>query len=584
MNANRQLHSGYGSIAKPFNGKEEGALNSKEASAIIHCPIRYRPAWIKSRVALLLILCGFVVALGPGAIQSLVLDIGSITAQSFVDESSVLYFEMVLSAGVYALFYLLYPVAGLMGDVFCGRWRALVFGMATMSISLLVFGICFIYFRENVNHFLRLPQVLFFVPVLFLMYVGQTAFEANVLQFGVEQLRDAPSREVATLMRWYFWSYDTGLNLMYTSSSIALVCSHSASTASPLLRVSVGVWEVVASLLMALLLVTMLCLRFRHCFRIEPRVANPYRILCAVLSYTQRCSRPYASRRHSWDDAKVSRIDLAKDKYGGPFSSEHVEDVKTFFRMLLLVSMMGVFYFMFTASSRVTTIMFFHLEPSDILPNCSNSTATIPDCSIGNPAIVVMLSELAALISIALVCELIILPLFGIYLPNQLKSIGLGLSTLAFAVAYNLVLDTVGHTLNRSKRLSCVFASGCSQTPLHLSPLFLIVPRLLSSVSYVAILSSGTELIVAQAPHSMQGALIGLFYFTNGLYSLLATLLVVSFGAPRSLKYSYPSCGFGYFLSNAAVAVGCLAVYCLVAKRYKYRNREFTVVPIASSP
>ena len=50
----------------------------------------------------------------------------------------------------------------------------------------------------------------------------------------------------------------------------------------------------------------------------------------------------------------------------------------------------------------------------------------------------------------------------------------------------------------------------------------------------------------------MQGALIGLFYFTNGLYSLLATLLVVSFGAPRSLKYSYPSCGFGYFLSNAA--------------------------------
>ena len=60
------------------------------------------------------------------------------------------------------------------------------------------------------------------------------AFEANVLQFGVEQLRDAPSREVATLMRWYFWSYDTGLNfdvhVFFHSSCLLSQCQHCQSS------------------------------------------------------------------------------------------------------------------------------------------------------------------------------------------------------------------------------------------------------------------------------------------------------------------------------------------------------------------
>ena len=35
-----------------------------------------------------------------------------------------------------------------------------------------------------------------------------------------------------------------------------------------------------------------------------------------------------------WEDKPYSRIDLGKAKYGGPFITEQVEDVKTFFRVL----------------------------------------------------------------------------------------------------------------------------------------------------------------------------------------------------------------------------------------------------------
>ena len=38
-----------------------------------------------------------------------------------------------------------------------------------------------------------------------------------------------------------------------------------------------------------------------------------------------------------WENDIPSRIDLGKDKYGGPFTYEEVENVKRFFRLLLLI-------------------------------------------------------------------------------------------------------------------------------------------------------------------------------------------------------------------------------------------------------
>ncbi len=39
-----------------------------------------------------------------------------------------------------------------------------------------------------------------------------------------------------------------------------------------------------------------------------------------------------------WEDKPYSRIDLGKSKYGRPFTTEQVEDVKTFFRILALLA------------------------------------------------------------------------------------------------------------------------------------------------------------------------------------------------------------------------------------------------------
>ena len=59
-----------------------------------------------------------------------------------------------------------------------------------------------------------------------------------------------------------------------------------------------------------------------------------------VLSSIHPCTDRYLS--YSWREDIPSHIDLGKNKYGVPFTTEEVEDVKTFLLLLfLLLSLFG---------------------------------------------------------------------------------------------------------------------------------------------------------------------------------------------------------------------------------------------------
>ena len=46
------------------------------------------------------------------------------------------------------------------------------------------------------------------------------------------------------------------------------------------------------------------------------------------------------------DDEEPTRIDFANERYGGPFKTEQVEDVKTFLRILLVLLVLGPAFFL----------------------------------------------------------------------------------------------------------------------------------------------------------------------------------------------------------------------------------------------
>ena len=72
--------------------------------------------------------------------------------------------------------------------------------------------------------------------------------------------------------------------------------------------------------------------------RKTPQITNPIKHIAKILNYARKNKYP---RNHSaltyWEQDIPSRLDLGKDKYGGPFSEEEVENVKIALRLIPVI-------------------------------------------------------------------------------------------------------------------------------------------------------------------------------------------------------------------------------------------------------
>ena len=60
------------------------------------------------------------------------------------------------------------------------------------------------------------------------------------------------------------------------------------------------------------------------------KATNPIKLIIQVLNYTRKHSFPERRSAFTYlDEEQPARIDFGKDKFGGPFTEEEVEDVKT---------------------------------------------------------------------------------------------------------------------------------------------------------------------------------------------------------------------------------------------------------------
>ena len=70
---------------------------------------------------------------------------------------------------------------------------------------------------------------------------------------------------------------------------------------------------------------------------IEPKSPQSLKTIYKVLKFAAKHKAPLNSSAFTyWEEDIPSRIDLAKSKYGGPFTTEQVEDVKTVLRLMVI--------------------------------------------------------------------------------------------------------------------------------------------------------------------------------------------------------------------------------------------------------
>ena len=126
-----------------------------------------------------------------------------------------------------------------------------------------------------------------------------------------------------------------------------------------------------------------------------------------------------------WENDIPPRIDLGKNKYGGPFTTEEVEDTKSFFRILLLLFSLLGFHLSGHGYSTVKQLM---------MKECPNTWLLI---LIGDP---MNLTTIVIFTGVPLY-QLINARYRQRYIPNIFKRMGLGLLCCLLKVIIEITLQ-----------------------------------------------------------------------------------------------------------------------------------------------
>ena len=238
---------------------------------------------------------------------------------------------------LYCIGRLFYPIGGFLADVYLGRYRMI-------HISLWLYWIAFalLAIANTMHLFSSGPSIIhtYILPIISYVCIipASGGFQSTIIPFGADQLEAASSSELSSYFYWYYFAIQVGgapLNVPI-SYIISLFLSPKESA---LAQVMIALTVVSLGLILHTVL--------GHWYFKNIRTENCVKLVMRVSWYaaTVRRHMPQYRRAFRYGEGKVPRIELAKQQYDGKFSSDQVEDVKTFCRICLILFTLGGFFF-----------------------------------------------------------------------------------------------------------------------------------------------------------------------------------------------------------------------------------------------
>ena len=541
-----------------------------------------RRCCLKSSKAALLILvwnlivsCGISSFLDPNLYNSIFIFCDNIL---FVD--SIVWFY-----GFNAILYLFYPLAGCLADIQWGRYKTVVnsiclgfWGMESIFIlvSLAVIGSIPLIVRGIQGQLNAVPvptivtlSIIFGIPFILgivLCFFSLVAFSANVIQFGLDQLHDAPTEDSVLYIHWYVWTCFVGVFAV----KFPLLALPSLSYGFKLQYVLI--YPVLFIVTIQLLGITLCMQRYkRNWFLIESGFENPYKLVFKVVKFAKEHSHPIRRSAFTYcEDELPSRLDLGKEKYGGPFTTEEVENVKAFWGILFVLLTLGPIFMADYAIHGNLQYLAWNVYSNDTVYSEDNVLRAKEVYGSGS------ITPLIIVIAIPLYLA-VLRPFIHDYIPGMLKRIGLGMILLLFSGLCTLVMGSLGQHCVSTGNSSSPF--GCENSILayfQLDPNLLLIQSLLNALGYMFLYIASYEFICAQSPHSMKGLLIGTFFAIKGVFKLLGVFLIYAPFIIRSCNCQdkFPFRGFIYYLVNIVLALVGIIAFVIVSRRYQYRQRD----------
>ena len=468
-----------------------------------------------------------------------------------------------------AAMFLASPLAGYLADSKIGRFQALVGSTYVTLISVIMvlfFAIVITFFPHSLgyNFFQGVVIALGLAVIGYLL--GRMVFIVNILQFVMEHLRDKPTKYSVSCLYLFYWS-KSFINLAASGTNYpdhVILDYHKVIVLDKIAAIHVAITT--SFTIVSLILILAISKRRPNWFISERPKGNAYTLVYRVVRFASRNKKPvYRSAFTYCEDELPSRMDLGKQRYGGPFTTEQVEDVKVLFGMLkVLISLGPAFLLDFavtmsaihskrahTGFKRISEILFFDYGLISTMVPC-----------VSIPLFVFLLQ-----------------PYISRYIPNMFKRIGLGILMLCTCLLLLLFYDVFALDSNNVfKTFSiCVEENATYAFTRHRFEIplqgVMAVQQVISSISQMLIYIGAWEFICCQSPQHMKGLTFGLFYLVRALFQCLAVVPILPFFTKWNSE-NILSCRSVYYLVNVGIGSISLIIYCLASRGYKYRKRE----------
>ena len=419
---------------------------------------------------------------------------------------------------LYCFAYISFPLHGLLADVKIGRNRTIIIGIVFCFLSMIFLGCGYV-----VNSFYPSSVILWttYGVAYVLEVAGYCSFKANIIQYNIDQIVGASSRELSALIYWH----SVSVPIVFTLFELGRCLIDQ--------KYFPFVTFILAGVAISLVLVSHSL--FKHKLENITLIKNPIKLIIKVLLYAKKHKYPEnRSALTYWEEEAPSRLDLGKDKYGGPFTVEEVEDTKTVFRMLPLF---------IAVISFASTDEVYHL----IFPGMSNHGAL--NCLLSTQFINFLTSSFLLLFYLS-----IIKAFCNKYIPGILKLIACGQTFALLTLISKFII------------LHFVPENGSTLSTFIL----LLLPQIFLGFTFVLIFPASLEFTIAQSPVNMRGVMVGIWFASIGCGYLFNINIKYLFGCHNE----YLCTASYYYLTKSAVVFAILIVFVILARNYKYRVRE----------
>ena len=366
--------------------------------------------------------------------------------------------------------------------------------------------------------------------------IGSCAFVATALHLGLDQMPDASSSSISSYIAWFVCSFFVGGFLGEGFDILGKHCLDESFHSSYIL-----LWALLLVVCMSIVLASNFLFTPKWLI-IEPKSPQSLKTIYRVLKFAVKNKAPINRSAFTyWEEDIPSRIDLGKSKYGGPFTTEQVEDVKTILRLLAITLPFSIVtHPLYSEWGEFSIIKFLVLND-----HCTRNIVPLVFLSTTWYGLVGFLAY-----------EFLIYPLIRNRLPSILKRIGI-MSLLVTVVSFICFALKLAQFLSHS--------SGTT-----IDWIVYVLHQASSGISFQYLLTLILEFMCAQSPYNMRGLLL----------SLVVPLVIAIAGVNVMIGYSltyiclHPWCSFVAFSVRTVVCLVGFLLFCVVARWYKRRVRD----------